>query len=139
MERVVRSFEDKELSNGDKSMSTDVLRAQSLMHEAWPDLTVEGKGRVKSALWEAYNWLKPRVQPQLKREFMLRRVRSLHEGAAYRVDGVELAALEDATRRMDIEEMRNEQKRLRARLASLDQKIAIFDQKMAAQSLEREV
>lgn len=105
----------------------DVMRARSLLHEAFPDLTHEGKGRVQRALDDAWRFLRPRVEPRISRPFTIRRVRALHEGAAKRVDGAELDALEQAK----IEEARRERDRIRSRLESLERMLAEMDADLA--------
>lgn len=105
----------------------DVMRAQTLLHQAFPDLTHEGKGRVERAMLDAWAFLRPRVEPRINRRFTLRRVRALHEGAAKRVDGAELNALEQAK----IEEARRERARIRNRLDSLERMLAAVDADLA--------
>jgi len=101
-------------SKGRKSMS-DVVIAQGMIRDAFPrDLY----GGYKAAVYAAYRFISPRVSKQ----FTLRRAAAIWNGEARRIDMEEAAALETAL----IEEAQNEQKRLRARLASLDEKIAAF-------------
>lgn len=110
----------KKLSSRDKAMS-DTAYAQSLFREAFP---LSRYGKAAAAIIEAYRILKPLVEPHIDREFTVRRVRSLHEGSARRVDGAELDALKLA----QIEEARREQKELRERLARLDEALALADE-----------
>lgn len=112
--------EPKSLSKSDKAMS-DPAYAQTLFLDAFP---LKRYGKAAAAICEAYRILKPLVQPHIEREFTARRVRSLYEGAARRVDGAEIAALEFAK----LEEARREQKELRERLARLDETIAVADE-----------
>lgn len=109
----------KNLSDRDKAMS-DIAYAKRLMDEAFPP---QRFGNVQSALLEAYRFMKPKVEPRIERPFTFRRVRSLHEGSARRVDGAELDALKLA----QIEEARREHRELRARLAHLEEALAMAD------------
>lgn len=106
---------DKEMSNKDKRMS-DVYFAQSIFREAFPQRRY---GSVKAALYEAHRFLSRRV----RKDFTERRVRSIWEGTAKRIDAEEMEALKAAL----LEEATREQNELRARLASLDEKIAAFE------------
>lgn len=106
------SNRDKETSSRGKRMS-DVFYAQHLFREAFPQRRY---GSVKAALFEAHRFLSRRV----RKDFTERRVRSLWEGTAKRVDAEEMEALKAAL----MEENRREQRELRARLASLDEKLA---------------
>ena len=118
---------DSRLSNRDKAMS-DVVFAQELMREAFP---ARRYGKVDAALYAAYRFMKPLVEPRISREFTMRRVRSLHEGAARRVDGAELDALKQAK----IEEIRRESKELRVRLARLEETLAVVDAVPAGETM----
>lgn len=109
----------KNLSDRDKAMS-DIAYAKRLMDEAFPP---QRFGNVQAALLEAYRFMKPKVEPRIERPFTFRRVRSLHEGSARRVDGAELDALKLA----QIEEARREHRELRARLAHLEEALAMAD------------
>jgi hypothetical protein len=104
-------------------MSDGVL-AQGMIREAFPrDLY----GGYKAAVYAAYRFISPRV----KKKFTERRARAIWDGEARRIDMEEAAALEAAL----IEEHQNETKRLRARLAALDAKIASFDERLAREAL----
>ena len=61
----------------------------------------------------------------------MRRVRSIWEGTARRIDGEE----KDALRRATLEEAKREQQFLRTRLAELDAAIAAVDQAQDCSSL----
>lgn len=117
------SINNKDLSNSDKHLSdrdkavSDVAYAQELIHRAFP---ARRYGKVEAALYEAYRFMKPRVEKRIEREFTMRRVRTLHEGKARRVDGAELEALKAA----QFEEARREYRELNARLAQLDAELA---------------
>ena len=111
----VLSKRDKDLPNRDKLMS-DVFYAQNLFREAFPERRY---GSVKAALYEAHRFLSRKVS----KEFTYRRARSIHEGTARRIDAEEMEALKLAL----IEESKREQQNLRARLATLDEKIAAFE------------
>lgn len=119
------SNDDKQKRNRKKGMS-DVCMAQGLLRDAFPPRRY---GKVESAFYEAHKFISRRVQKQ----FTMRRVRSIWEGTARRIDSEEMEALKAAL----YEESRREQEELRARLASLDEKIAAFDARMARESLAR--
>lgn len=111
-------------SKREKEM-TDAVLAQGMIREAFPrDLY----GGYKAAVYAAYRFMSPRVTKQ----FTLRRASAIWNGEARRIDMEEAAALREAL----IEEAKNETARLRARLASLDEKIAAFDAVTARQALE---
>jgi hypothetical protein len=118
------SKHDKSQSNKGKPMS-DVYYAQSLFREAFPQRRY---GSVKAALYEAHRFISRRV----RKDFTERRVRSLWEGTAKRIDAEEMEALKAALQ----EEALREQTELRTRLALLDEKIAHFDARAASQALE---
>lgn len=118
---------DKNLSNRDKAMS-DSAYAQSLFREAFP---TRRYGKVEAALFEAYKFMKPLVEPRIQREFTVRRVRTIHEGKARRVDGAELDALKQAK----IEELRREHKEIMGRLERIQKALAVADQVSAGQAL----
>jgi hypothetical protein len=108
-----------------KGMSDTVL-AQGMIREAFPrDLY----GGYKAAVYAAYRFISPRVSKQ----FTLRRAAAIWNGEARRIDMEEAAALQTAL----IEEAQNETKRLRARLAALDEKIASFSQRTASEALAK--
>lgn len=108
-----------------KGMSDTVL-AQGMIREAFPrDLY----GGYKAAVYAAYRFISPRVSKQ----FTLRRAAAIWNGEARRIDMEEAAALQTAI----IEEAQNETKRLRARLASLDAKIAAFEAGDHRKKMER--
>lgn len=125
----MRSFEDKDVSKRDKrkqgTTMEDVLEAQHLLHEAYPDL--KARIRVKDALWRAYTFLKPIVEARTKRVYTIRRVRATHEGTLRRVDNAEIEALRLAV----LKEAMNEQTKLRSRLAELDARIATYHARKA--------
>lgn len=109
------SKRDKNVASKDKAMS-DTAYAQQLFSEAYPDVRYES---VKELYRDAYRFLSKHMSKTLT----YRRVRAIREGRARRIDGEEL----DALRLAVIEEGRNEARNLRARLASLDAKIASFE------------
>lgn len=135
MENKVLKIDRKGLSGSDNEdgVMSDVTDAQARMHLAWPDL--ERRVCVEDTLYRAWLFMRPIVQPRISRKFTLRRVRSIHEGNARRIDGAEFDALDLAI----IKEAHNEQERLRTRLALLDERIAAFDAKMAEQAMATEV
>jgi hypothetical protein len=118
------SNNDKEKRNRKKGMS-DVCLAQGLLRDAFPPRRY---GKVESAFYEAHKFISRRVHKQ----FTLRRVRSIWEGTARRIDNEEMEALKAAL----IEEHMREQRELRTRLASLDEKIAAFDARISREALE---
>ena len=106
------------LSKDDKSKSmSDTVFMQDNLPEVFDPRRY---GSVKAAQIAAYDFMKGRVQKNLK----LRRIRQLWEGRASRVDGEE----KDALRQAKIEEARNEYQALRSRLASLEAALAAVDQ-----------
>lgn len=112
-------------SKGRKSMS-DIALAQGMIRDAFPrDLY----GGYKAAVYAAYRFISPRVSKQ----FTLRRAAAIWNGEARRIDMEEAAALQTAL----IEEAQNETKRLRARLAALDEKIAAFSERTASEALAK--
>lgn len=112
-------------SKGRKSMS-DVALAQGMIRDAFPrDLY----GGYKAAVYAAYRFISPRVSKQ----FTLRRAAAIWNGEARRIDMEEAAALQTAL----IEEAQNETRRLRARLAALDEKIAAFSERTASEALAK--
>lgn len=113
------SNNDKAKPNRKKGMS-DVCLAQGLLKDAFPSRRY---GKVESAFYEAHKFISRRVHKQ----FTLRRVRSIWEGTARRIDSEEMEALKAAL----IEEHKREQFELRARLASLDEKLAAFNESRA--------
>lgn len=119
----VASIEPKSLSERDKAMS-DIAFAQELINEAFPR---QKYGKASAAAYAAYRFLKPLVEPRIERPFTERRVRSLYEGAARRVDGAELEALKAAK----FQRMRDEQKELRERLSRLDVELAEISAELA--------
>lgn len=109
---------------------SDAATAQMKMHEAWPELA--GRINVEATLYKAFRFMEPIVQPRIARKFTMRRVRSIHEGQARRIDGAEMDALDKAL----IQEARNEQQKLRARLAALDARLALEDEAFHGPTLE---
>ncbi|MBB4347979.1 hypothetical protein [Aliirhizobium cellulosilyticum] len=103
---------------------SDVFYAQSLLKEAFPRTRY---GKVDAVFYEARKFINKRVN----KEITLRRIRTIWEGTARRIDSEEMEALKAALH----EEERREQRELRARLASLDEKIAAFDALTARQAV----
>jgi len=112
-------------SKRDRKMSDAVL-AQGLIREAFPK---ELYGGYKAAVYAAYRYISPRVS----KRFTERRARAIWDGEARRIDMEEADALRAAL----IEEARNETVRLRARLASLDEKIAAAEASAHRQAMAR--
>lgn len=118
------SNNDKATANRKKKGMSDVCLAQGLLRDAFPSRRY---GKVESAFYEAHKFISRRVHKQ----FTLRRVRSIWEGTARRIDSEEMEALKAAL----IEEHQREQRELRAKLASLDEKIAAFDARKTGEAL----
>ena len=105
---------DKVLSDKDKNVPiSDTAFVHDTLREIY---SIERFGSVKAAQNEAYAFLRKRVT----KHFTMRRVRSLFEGTARRIDGEE----KDAIRMAQIEEAKREQHELRGRLAKLDAALA---------------
>ena len=109
------SQSDKNSANRAKKMS-DAFYAQNLLRQAFPE---QKYGSVKAAIFAAHRVISKHVS----KDFTQRRVRSIRDGTARRIDSEEMEAIKAAL----IEEERREQRELRARLASLDEKIAAFE------------
>ena len=122
-ENTTLSNNDKRKPNRKKGMN-DICLAQGLLRDAFP---ARRYGKVEGAFYEAHRFISRRVQKQ----FTLRRVRSIWEGTARRIDSEEMEALKAAL----FEEHQREQRELRARLASLDEKIAAFDARVAGEKV----
>ena len=99
------SNNDKAKINRKKGMS-DICVAQSLLRDAFPSRRY---GKVEAAFYEAHKFISRRV----RKDFTMRRVRSIWEGTARRIDSEEMDALREAVK----EEARREQIELRTRLA----------------------
>lgn len=107
---------------------SDICAAQNLLRDAFP---VRRYGKVEAAFYEAHRFISRRV----RKDFTERRTRSIWEGTAKRIDAEEMEALKAALQ----EEARREQNELRARLASLDEKIAAFEARAHREALARPV
>lgn len=106
------------LSKRDKSTSmSDTTFSMNAIKEAFPETRY---GSVKNAQYEAFRFLTSRVSKQIT----LRRIRSIWEGKARRIDGEE----KDALRRAQLEETKREQQFLRKRLAEIDTALAAVAQ-----------
>lgn len=118
------------LSNSDKDSAkrakvmSDAFYAQNLLREAFPESRY---GSVKGAIFAAYRFVSPKVTKQVTP----RRIRSIRDGKARRIDAEEMEALKAAI----IEEAHREQQELRARLAALDKKVAAFDARVASHQM----
>lgn len=118
MSRNLTERRDKVLSKHDKGSSmSDTTFAMSTIQEAFPKRRF---GSVYAAQHEAFKFLRKNVS----KEMTMRRIRSLWEGKARRVDGEE----KDALRWAKIEEAKREQTELRTRLAAIDAALAAIDQ-----------
>lgn len=117
MGQSVAKGRNKVLSKSDEhSAMSDTTFAQYAIKEAFPPVR---HGSVKAAQSAAYSFLRKRVM----KELTIRRIRSIWEGKARRIDGEE----KDALRLAQIEEARNEYVALRSRLASLTSALAVAD------------
>lgn len=111
---------DKNLSFNDKSRDeamSDTEYAQDLIKDAFPRWRF---GKVDACIFEATEYVSKRV----KKRVTPRRMRSIWEGTARRIDAEERDALEQAK----LEGLRYAQTRLRTRLAEIDEALAAFDQ-----------
>lgn len=104
------------LSSEDRDVTTAV-EAQRLSQEAFPPHVYGNKG---AAIYELYRFMARHIR---QKPFTQRRARALYNGEVRRFDAEE----KDVLLLAQIREARNEQARIRARLAALDQKIAAFD------------
>lgn len=98
------------------------IEAQELAQRIWPKRRT---GSVKASLFELTRFM--RRHAPAGEDFTHRRAETVWQGKVRRMDSWEM----DALRLAEIEEARNEQKRLRARLADLDAKIAEADAREA--------
>lgn len=118
------------LSNSDKNSAnkakvmTDAFYAQNILKEAFPE---QRYGSVKGAIYAAYRFISPKVTKDITE----RRIRSIRDGTARRIDAEEMEVLKAAL----IEEARREQTELRSRLAALDKKVADFDARVAGRQM----
>lgn len=92
---------------------SDAVTAQELVREVY---SPKMYGSVKAALYQAFRDLNKRTTKQITE----RRIRSLWDGTAKRIDGEEL----DALRAQRAEHFQSEQIRLRQRLSELDEILA---------------
>lgn len=93
---------------------SDVFMAQSLLKDAFP---LRRYGKLDNVFYESCKF----VNRLVRKEFTPRRARSIWEGTARRIDAEEMEALKAAL----LEESRAEQRELRARLAALDEALAL--------------
>jgi hypothetical protein len=98
---------------GRGKVMSDVFAAQSLLRDAFP---LRRYGKLDNVFFEACRF----VNRLVHKDFTPRRARSIWEGTARRIDAEEMEALKAAL----MEEGHREQRELRARLASLDEKLA---------------
>lgn len=106
---------DKPLSRIRSCVMSIPMTAKEMFREAFP---VRRYGKLDSIFYHAVRFIGPRVE----KEFTTRRARSLWEGTARRIDTDEM----DAIRAALMEERLREQRELKQRLVSLDEKIASF-------------
>lgn len=115
---------DKVLSENDKSTSmSDTAFYSEMMRSSFPKNRYGGS---KAAIYAAYRFISPRVT----KAFTERRARSIWEGRARRIDAEEAATI----RLAEIEEAKREQQELRARLARLDEALAVADAEFRRQA-----
>ncbi len=116
-------YDDKNLGSHPKAVRgirkkkmSPAIEARMLLRDAFP---LARYGKLENVFYRAVKFVSPRVD----KAFTPRRARSIWEGTARRIDSDEMDALRAAL----IEESKNEARELRARLASLDEKIAAFE------------
>lgn len=107
-------------------MNTDVIEAQSLFKQAWPLGRYDGS--VQRVIQEAYRFLSPKLDKTLT----YRRVETIWQGKARRIDGEEKDLLRQAVR----EEHEREIREIRARLAYLAERLSVGDQEFHGPTLE---
>ena len=105
---------------------SDVAEAQALFKQAWPESKFGFS--VKVMIAEAYRFMSPRLEKRLT----YRRVETIWQGTARRIDGEE----KDVLRLAVLEEHRREQREIRARLAYLDARLASVDEEFHGPTLE---
>lgn len=112
-----------------KKMS-DVFAAQSLLKDAFP---LRRYGKLDNVFYESCRF----VNRLVRKDFTQRRARSIWEGTARRIDAEEMDALKAAL----LEETRREAQELRARLAALDETLAVreadYHRSQVAGSIEK--
>lgn len=123
--RKMVQINDKSLRERSKGKMNDVLEAQALFKDAFPRWRYSS---VKDMINDGYRVL----SRQVTKEFTHRRVETIWQGTARRIDGEE----KDALRLAAVEEHRREQKELRARLAALDERLSTTDPEFHGPSLE---
>lgn len=119
------SIKAKDLSKKDKGKMSDVLEAHDLFTQAFPERRY---GSVKEMLNDAVRFIAPKVQ----KPFGHRRARSIWEKTARRIDGAE----KDVLRLAVVEEHKREHRELRARLATLDERLSTVDPEFFGPSME---
>jgi hypothetical protein len=107
-------------------MSTDVIEAQTLFKQAWPEKRFGFS--VKAMITEAYRFMSPKLEKTLT----YRRVETIWQGTARRIDGEE----KDVLRLAVLQEHRREQAEIRARLAWLDERLAVVDPEFFGPEME---
>lgn len=117
-------IDNKSLRKRSKGKMNDVLEAQQLFSEAFPRWRYSS---VKDMVNAAYRSISPKVT----KEFTYRRVETIWQGKARRIDGEE----KDALRLAVIEEHRREQQEIRARMATLDARLADIDKAFHVETL----
>jgi len=132
-------IDNKSLHERSKGKMNDVLEAQTLFKDAFPRWRYSS---VKEMINDGYRFL----SRQASKDITHRRVETIWQGTARRIDGQEKDALRKAVeverlRRVDaakeaIEEDRREQKQLRARLAALDARLATTDPEFFGPAME---
>lgn len=106
------------LSERDKSKSmSDTTYYSEMFRGAFPK---QRHGGAKAAIYAGFRFIAPRVT----KTFTERRARAIWEGTARRINAEEAAAM----RLAEIEEAKREQQELRARLAWLDEALAVADE-----------
>lgn len=116
---------NKSLHEWSKGKMNDVLEAQALFKDAFPRREYPS---VKDMINHGYSTL----SKLLRKEITHRRIETIWQGTAKRIDGEE----KDALRAVILEKDRHEQKQLRARLAALDERLAVTDPEFFGPTLE---
>jgi hypothetical protein len=116
----------KEMLSRSKGKMNDVLEAQTLFKEAWPENRFGFS--VKAMITEAYRFMSPKLDKKLT----YRRLETIWQGTARRIDGEE----KDVLRLAVLQEHRREQREIRARLAYLDERLADVDARASGKQVE---
>lgn len=114
----------KSVREWSKEKMDDIAEAQMLFSQGFPRWRYTS---VKDMVNAGYAFM----SPKLTKKVTHRRIETIWQGKARRIDGQE----KDALRLAVLEESRREQSELRARLAALDKMLAASDETSACQTL----